>query len=341
MSLHLDEADASARSLEYAKPQGPTRRQFSLLILLIFINTILFAAFVCLPAVTPFARQTWGDYQKRKADRQLEQQRQAMLQQVKSYTAPANDVVYEEDPAEVQKLLDSGGGWESVGLPHRSELRYPIDRLTAPIIRRAPQPLATLQTTAHELMGGAIAHSGVPFVHARKDPNGREYLAGVWFYPRLSITHVGRETLPDGQERHTFDLRRELNFTAYATPLADAKARTQTIMHLLEPEDQFGRLVYTLPEPVTLTAGTLPRTGKAEILQRPLLRVFAGQPDPNDPAHFTVPYQLNGRPGVIDGFVRTNGRVMLQPRDGQFLRWKSAHDYDWDLAAPPTTLPVR
>jgi hypothetical protein len=37
-------------------------------------------------------------------------------------------------------------------------------------------------------------------------------------------------------------------------------------------------------------------------LQSPAsLRFFAGQPDPDDDSHFTIQYELNGRPGIIDG----------------------------------------
>ena len=34
------------------------------------------------------------------------------------------------------------------------------------------------------------------------------------------------------------------------------------------------------------------------------LRIFAGQPDPNDPSHFTIEYEADGKRGVIDGWLR-------------------------------------
>jgi hypothetical protein len=33
------------------------------------------------------------------------------------------------------------------------------------------------------------------------------------------------------------------------------------------------------------------------------IRFFAGQPDPNDPSHFTLRYELSGQPGIIDGLA--------------------------------------
>jgi hypothetical protein len=32
------------------------------------------------------------------------------------------------------------------------------------------------------------------------------------------------------------------------------------------------------------------------------LRIYAGQPDPDDPAHFTVKYDLDGVEGILDGY---------------------------------------
>jgi hypothetical protein len=34
------------------------------------------------------------------------------------------------------------------------------------------------------------------------------------------------------------------------------------------------------------------------------LRIFAGQPDPGDPSHFTIEYEADGKHGVIDGWLR-------------------------------------
>jgi len=37
---------------------------------------------------------------------------------------------------------------------------------------------------------------------------------------------------------------------------------------------------------------------------RQVLRVFAGQADPADESHFTIRYQMDGREGVVDGWLR-------------------------------------
>jgi len=47
-----------------------------------------------------------------------------------------------------------------------------------------------------------------------------------------------------------------------------------------------------------------------------VLRVFAGQPDPADPSHFTIRYHLNGREAFIDGWLDPGQKVRLVDRAG-------------------------
>jgi hypothetical protein len=45
------------------------------------------------------------------------------------------------------------------------------------------------------------------------------------------------------------------------------------------------------------------------------LRLFAGQPDPNDASHFTIDYQIGEARGVIDGWLKEDGSVLLEKRE--------------------------
>ena len=47
--------------------------------------------------------------------------------------------------------------------------------------------------------------------------------------------------------------------------------------------------------------------------------LYAGQPDPVDGSHFTIPYSLGGKPGTIDGRLRRDGTVKLTIRDGPLV----------------------
>ena len=46
-----------------------------------------------------------------------------------------------------------------------------------------------------------------------------------------------------------------------------------------------------------------------------ILRVFAGRRDPSDASHFTIEYIVGGRAGMIDGGLKDDGSVLLEPRD--------------------------
>jgi hypothetical protein len=46
----------------------------------------------------------------------------------------------------------------------------------------------------------------------------------------------------------------------------------------------------------------------------PGARFFAGQPDRDDPSHFTIEYEVNGRREILDGWLDNDGRVKIEPR---------------------------
>ncbi len=46
----------------------------------------------------------------------------------------------------------------------------------------------------------------------------------------------------------------------------------------------------------------------------PLVRVYAGQPDPTDPAHFTIRYQMWGQEDTLDGRLLDDDQITLTPR---------------------------
>jgi hypothetical protein len=48
--------------------------------------------------------------------------------------------------------------------------------------------------------------------------------------------------------------------------------------------------------------------------QEGVVRILAGQLDPADPSHFTISYTVNDKPGVYDGWLKDDDRVVLEPR---------------------------
>lgn len=55
------------------------------------------------------------------------------------------------------------------------------------------------------------------------------------------------------------------------------------------------------------------------------LRLFAGQPDPDDPTHFWYRYELNGQMGTVDAYLGDDDTLRFRIRDGPALGlWKGA-----------------
>ena len=66
------------------------------------------------------------------------------------------------------------------------------------------------------------------------------------------------------------------------------------------------------------------------------LRFYAGQPDPNDSSHFTIAYQLDGRAGTIDGWMRNEG-LELKPREGALVFENQGEAWRLPAATPSTS----
>jgi hypothetical protein len=128
----------------------------------------------------------------------------------------------------------------------------------------------------------------VLFMHRMADPSGKEllvivYTSGRWYYQE----HVTYRPDPHRDER-------DIAWTI----LADSDSPTP-FRYSEQP------LALQLP-------GDPPRGS---------VTLYAGQLDPNNPRHFTLPYSVNGTPaGVIDGYL--DNRAMLRLRiNGQFATY--------------------
>jgi hypothetical protein len=67
-----------------------------------------------------------------------------------------------------------------------------------------------------------------------------------------------------------------------------------------------------------------------------ILRVYAGQPNPDDASHFVIPYRMDGHDGAIDGWIKAGG-IEMHPRNG---RWYFDGVDVIRLDAPPATRPT-
>ena len=44
-------------------------------------------------------------------------------------------------------------------------------------------------------------------------------------------------------------------------------------------------------------------------------RLFTGQPDPADPTHFTLTLRYKSQTATLDGWLRDDDTILIEPRD--------------------------
>src|SRR5258706_10841604 len=107
-TLEAEPEAQSSPSLEYVRASAPvTRRQFRGLFILTLLNTILLATFICGPTLSQLIRSTWQQYQTRQRIQKQQEAQNALLKQAGQYAAPADQVVYEENPTDAAAVLNS------------------------------------------------------------------------------------------------------------------------------------------------------------------------------------------------------------------------------------------
>jgi hypothetical protein len=80
------------------------------------------------------------------------------------------------------------------------------------------------------------------------------------------------------------------------------------------------------------------RPGEVQFKPRGLFRIYAGRADPADKSHFTIDYELDGKPGTIDGWLREDDRIEMLPRSGAIVdRDTHGREAVWDPYSPPMT----
>ena len=194
------------------------------------------------------------------------------------YDRPAEQVVYEEDPARAADLLKSGG--EHVAIPADSAGGPPIAG-HVPGICLAMRRWA-MRAEADEIRGAVL------FLQERQTAAGNRGLVCVEAdraARRLRVTfiHPGASTLDP----------------APVTEVAVIPRPEEGLVQLTSAGDPFDSRLPPESEPPTTRAD---------------LRFFAGQADPQEPSHFTLPYERNGRRGELDLWVQDDKTVLYTNR---------------------------
>lgn len=338
--MTTEQSEKPALEYEHASARFATRRQFRWLLALLLLNLLITLQTAYWPGLVGSFKSHWSDYQQHRRQR-------AARQQVMALTQPPSHIVWDENPETAAALL-AATGYKPIRV--ESLERYPFlsnwPRGAAANIPPAADSFYRDQfnPTYHHAfpnLGGQRVvepdESALILMHAFRTPAGEDRLVYVYVQGKLNLN---RTSLPAAQTGPRPDrvpiespfsatVHKELSIIAVPcrlpapgedalpTPLFDE--RTTLVIH---PDSD--------PREVRWT-WTPPAAGQPEqirLLDGGHLRLFAGQPDPADPTHFTIRYDFDGRPGTIHGHLKPTGTVDLHPDHGTLVGTR------WDPTAP-------
>jgi hypothetical protein len=326
------------KELEYEQRAGhfASRRQFRWLMLLVMINLAITVQTSYWPSLSKSISEQWDKYRESRRVR-------ALQQQAANWAEPANKVVWDENPETAAALLATPG---YRGIRIDGVERYPSlsnwprgARANVPeVIDRFYRDRFNL-TYHHAFpdLGGEESvdpdEVALVLMHNFKTPAGEDRLVYVYVRGKLRLTNAkfpegdsGR--METGPSSPRFDrpfsstVEKELRLKGFACrwPLdgqAVVASPADRSTLLIRPEDEVWQ------QPWTWTPGTPGTAEEIRLTGGGHYRFFAGQPDLADPSHFTIPYDLDGKRGVIHGRVKANGALELKPDGGRLVgsRW--------------------
>lgn len=199
-----------------------------------------------------------------------------------TYALPPGEVAYDENPDAASRLLRQSG---YSALPAAAFVGDRIAVSTAwqsPVCRDLPTPCFWLEH------GDGCA---TLFLHQRVSPNGYVRLVQV-----VVRTEASKRLAGNG---YRIEVRRTLRAVVWfpGTPTMKPNPSYRSGNHELGSED----------------ASTDSLAPDAKVRYEPgFLRFYAGQPDPNNRAHFTIRYDLGGEGGTLHGTLDDSDAVNFQ-----------------------------
>jgi hypothetical protein len=315
--------------LEYDRtPNHVTRGQFRVLLFMVFINTVAIVGYVCVPGGSQWARQTWADYQNKRAAKAKEQRvRDAANKRIADFQKalpllaamklPADTPVYTEDGVEAASLLASDPAYETVPFDRRG---MQVSVWQAAVGRgELPQAKPLFAFIGDD---PAVRHPISIFLHARKNPAGEDRLALC----EMEASQLVREQTSDTA---TIQSTRLLMVRLIAPGSATEPPKVLTTV-LTEFDQRPGEQAKVK---IKDNAGSNPNAASTP----QTFRMLAGVPDASDATRFTIPYVINGAAGAFAVRIAEGDRVIVEPGEGRIAERSGGRtrvEQKWDLSAP-------
>jgi hypothetical protein len=186
-----------------------------------------------------------------------------------AYAAPGEQVVYDNDPDRAAGLLQQPG-YENVAAAGAPPIAAYMPRCWAETMRIGGVPVVNTGF-------GPGGPGATLFLHERTSKSGVR---------RLVAVHAPAGTPSVANVPVMAPVIVEPGSLTTGPAVRDAAARIQ----------------------LDVTFAVDPAAGPVSVLTSiPGTRFFAGRPDPNDPSHFTIPFQTHGSEGIVDGWLEDDG----------------------------------
>jgi hypothetical protein len=199
------------------------------------------------------------------------------------YRQPADTVVYEEQPSAAAALLATGVGYTPYLLQRGGPGTSSVAITSA--ASHGPRCLGYFITESVARGTGGVwgeiidgSRPAVAFLHERTSPSGHTRLVFISYYPGV----------------HTF--------------ISKFSAMEDYLSEVFTPAS-LSTSPQCAPQPLNYED-----VKKTRPQHPPLVRMYAGQPDPADPSHCTIRYQMWGQEDVLDGKLNDDDTVTLIPR---------------------------
>jgi len=284
--------------------------------------------FVAGPVISTTLSGWKKDYKQWQADRlaaqqkaQAQQKAAADFQAALVYAAPANQTVYEEETGRAAKLIAGDSNYSTVRSTNfiyitPSPWQLPASRKSGGL----PPPFPT-------------ANHAIVFLHSRTNAAGVQRLVHVEFSANedFQIIRQHADKMISVRNQRIF-----IANSAHAKPDATLAFGTSRSLQIHQPYDKCTTILW-LPG----KDGRM-ETGQIQAHLSNVFHLFAGQADPKDASHFTIGYELDDQPGIIDGWLLNDETVAIEPRQGRtILDDALGRERHWEpYAATPTTRPL-
>jgi hypothetical protein len=322
--------DKSKAELQYRVESTPvTRGEFRLLLLLMLIEVAISAQTAYAPGIVAWAKNAWAEHQAAVAHRAAVRKNEAVAAQCLSFARPVTAVVWEEDPNRAAKFLE-GSGYYAVRpraiMNDFLENAIPPAAMAERPLRIPVDDMNFVSSQFQEFTGSWLSNNRsdttVTFLHGRT-VGGIERLVLVLYGAPFEAGSVQRdEHQPWEGHISKFQSFAAMSFGRGEDGMFSAMNSPVTALSLAPLNNSDPITTGVSPNSTLMPAHWSPPPkaglpGKVTIDYRNQFRVYAGQSDPADASHFTIAYDLDGQAGVVDGWLKPDGSVVLEPRVGK------------------------